>query len=89
MKISEDKTKDMAINKNKSKVTIEIDGRQIDQIESFRYLAVNVQKDRKEDAEINRLVNITKVYYALNNKFRRGKEIARKTKITIGISYSI
>lgn len=79
----------MAINKNKSKVTIEIDGRQIDQIESFRYLAVNVQKDRKEDAEINRLVNITKVYYALNNKFRRGKEIARKTKITIGISYSI
>lgn len=55
----------MAVGKNESKVKIEID-----QIDSFQYLGVNIHKDGKEYAEINkRLERTKKLHYALNNKY--------------------
>lgn len=84
MKINVDKTKVMVIGKNASQIKIQIEEKELEQVEAFKYLGVNIHKNGKEDLEINnRIENTTKLYYALNNTFIRKKEISEKTKITV------
>lgn len=84
MKINADKTKVMIIGRNDRKIEIKLRGKLIEQVETFKYLGININREGKEDAEINgRIENTTKLYYALSNSFLRKKEISERTKMSV------
>lgn len=84
MKININKTKVMVIGKNNIKVEISLDGRKLEQVDTFKYLGVNIHKSGTEDVEVvGRIESTNKLYYALCNTFVKKKEITQKTKITV------
>lgn len=84
LKINSEKTKIMIIGKDDKQASVTLDGRKIEQVNTIKYLGVNLNKDGKNEAEINeRIEKAMRNYYALNNKFIRRKEISIKTKITV------
>lgn len=84
MNINIDKTKVMQIGKKTSNISIKLDGRVVEQTESYRYLGVNIHMNGKQEEEINkRIESTTKLYYTLNYPFIRKKEISKKTKMVV------
>lgn len=84
LKMNLDKTRVMKIGKNTTKMTIELNGRVIEQTDVYKYLGVKIQSDGKNEAEINeRLESTMKLYHALNSKFIRRREISTGTKLTV------
>lgn len=84
LKINTEKTKVMVIGKNNIQTKIQLNDKEIEQVDSFKYLGVTIQKDGKNEAEINnRIESAIKVYYALGNTFVRKKEVSKKTKLTV------
>lgn len=84
LKINTDKTKIMVIGKNNTQTKIQLNGQELEQVDSFKYLGVTIQKDGQNEAEINnRIESANKVYFALSNTFVRKKEVSKKTKLTV------
>lgn len=84
LKINIEKTKVMAIGKTDEVMRIKLKGEEIEQVDTFKYLGVKIQKTGTMEAELNdRLEAATKLYYSLNNAFIRKKEVSRKTKIIV------
>lgn len=84
LKINTDKTKVMVVGKGDEKISITLDGRKIDQSETYNYLGVKVHKGGKNEAELTgRVESALRLYHSLNNTFIRKKEISTKTKMTV------
>uniref|UniRef100_A0A1Y1M3Z3 Reverse transcriptase domain-containing protein n=1 Tax=Photinus pyralis TaxID=7054 RepID=A0A1Y1M3Z3_PHOPY len=84
LRINVKKTKVMAIGNDNINMTILIYGKSIEQVDTFKYLGVKIQKNGKIDAELSdRLTAATNLYYSLNRSFIRNKLISRKTKIRV------
>ena len=84
LKINIDKTKVMVMGKEDLKVSILLDGKIVEQVETFTYLGVKIHSNGEMEAEINaRIENTMKLYHAMNNTFIRRKEISPKTKMTV------
>lgn len=84
LKINLEKTKIMVVGDKDTQTTVTLEGTAIKQTNSFKYLGVTIQKDGKNDAEINnRVENASKLYYAINTALIWKKEISRKTKLTV------
>lgn len=53
-------------------------------MESFKYLGTKIHKSGRNDAEINdRIENVLKVFFSLNNTFIRKKEVSICTKMMV------
>lgn len=84
LKINLDKTKIMVLGNSDVQTTIGLNNRIIEQTNSFKYLGVAIQKDGKNETEINeRVNNAMKLYYAFNRTFIWKQEISQKTKLTV------
>lgn len=53
MKPNKSKTKVMVMGDTKEKLKIQIDDIEINQVESFRYLGVEIQENGKQEGELN------------------------------------
>lgn len=84
MRINKNKTKVMVIGNEKKVMNIQIDGVAIEQVETVKYLGVEIQENGKQEIEINNRVEKTlKLFFAMQNVFINKKEISKKTKINI------
>lgn len=84
MTISLGKTKTMMIGREKKDCSVKLMGKDLEQVDSFKYLGVTINHDGKIEEELNnRLLNTSKLYYSINRGFLRKKEISQKTKIAV------
>ena len=84
MKVNEEKTKIMITGRGSTQTNISLNQRTLDQVDTFRYLGVQLNDKGYHDAEINaRLENTSKLYHSLRIPFIGKREISGKTKITV------
>ncbi|KAJ8934309.1 hypothetical protein NQ318_002900 [Aromia moschata] len=85
LKINSKKTKVMKITREKTKeLKIKLEGKYIEQVNSYKYLGVTFEEDGKMDCELNkRIGQANRTYFALNRGFIEKKEISKKTKMRI------
>ena len=83
MTIKKTKTKVMTLGK-KEDIVIEIEGTQIEQVDQYKYLGVEISTDGTNTKEIStRIEKALKVYFNMRNVFINKKEISKNTKISI------
>lgn len=84
LKINIEKTKVMSVGEKGSNILIKLNGSIIEQTDSYRYLGVMLHESGRNEAELNnRVESAMKIYYALNKKFIRKKEITARTKMSV------
>jgi hypothetical protein len=84
LKINTDKTKTMVIAKNGKKHNIKIGKQQIEQVETFKYLGVQINKEGRTDKEINvRIASSSKLFNSIKLGFLNHEEIKEKTKLSV------
>ena len=70
MKVNEEKTKIMITGRGSTQTNISLNQRTLDQVDTFRYLGVQLNDKGYHDAEINaRLENTSKLYHSLRIPF--------------------
>lgn len=78
------KTKAMVISNDEKSIKMIVNEETIEQVNSYKYLGSIVDSRGKSEEELNsRIQAANRVYYALQNKFLKHKEITEKTKISI------
>jgi hypothetical protein len=83
LKINIDKTKTI-IAKNGKKHNIKIGKQQIEQVETFKYLGVQINQEGRIDEKINtRIVSSSKLFNSIKSGFLNHKEITEKTKLSV------
>jgi hypothetical protein len=84
LKRNPDKTKTIVIAKNGKKHNIKIGKQQIEQVETFKYLGVQINQEGRIDEEINtRIASSSKLFNAIKSGILNHKEIIEKTKLSI------
>jgi hypothetical protein len=84
MLINHGKTKRMMIGRSKKSCIVNLMGKDLEEVENFKYLGVIINENGKTEEEINtRMLNVGKFYHAINKGFLRKIEISQKTKMTI------
>lgn len=84
MNINIEKTKVMVISKEDTTTNITIDGKEIEQVESFIYLGSALNNRGSLENEINnRIRAANKSYFAINKIILNNKQISKKTKMTL------
>lgn len=82
MYINIEKIELMVIGKDES-LNLQIEGIELEQVNSFRYLGIQIQSNREHETEINeRISAAVKVYYSLNKKFL-GRKVSNQTKLKV------
>ena len=84
LKVNIEKTKVMSIGRERKKLTLTLDGKVLEQVDSFRYLGVMIHSSGKNEVEItDRVESTIKLYHSLNTAFIGKKEISVKTKMSV------
>lgn len=84
MKINIEKTKFMVISKEERRARIQIDNKQIEQVESYKYLGNIIERKGNCEEEINtRIQAALKVYFAMRNIIINNKHITKRAKMTV------
>lgn len=84
MKMNMNKTKILVIGNPDIGTGVKVDDTRIEQVKSFKYLGTMIDRTGRQDAEINERIEKTiRLYYAMNQKFIKKKEITKQTKIKI------
>lgn len=84
LKINEEKTKVMVVGKGSTRTNIELNGKGIDQVDTFKYLGVHINDKGYHDTEINtRIENAARMYHSLKNSFIGKKEVSIKAKMSV------
>ena len=84
MKMNVEKSKVMHIGKDNKSLNLKINGKNIEQVETFKYLGVLINRTGTDELEIQkRLHSTSKLYFILKNTIIGKKEISHKTKITV------
>ena len=84
MKLNKGKTKVMAVTKEEIHLNIQIEGENIEQVTTFKYLGVNIEQTGSIELEIaERITKTNKLYYAINKGFTNRTEISRHTKMKV------
>lgn len=84
MKLNKDKTKVMAVTKEKTQMNIQVEGVKIEQVQVFNYLGIAIEESGRNEIEIaERVKKTNNVYFALNKGFINKKEISRNTKMKV------
>src|SRR5699024_3306636 len=86
MKLNKNKTKVMIISKERERkeINIKIDNVNIEQVNHFKYLGIQIEDNGGQDMEINnRIEKALKVYHLMNKNFINRKEISQKTKTSV------
>ena len=74
----------MHIGKDNKSLNLKINGKNIEQVETFKYLGVLINRTGTDELEIQkRLHSTSKLYFILKNTIIGKKEISHKTKITV------
>jgi hypothetical protein len=64
--------------------TIRLVGQQLEQVESFKYLAAIISQDGRIDLEVNnRIATAGRLYHAISRGFTGKREVSKKTKLTV------
>lgn len=84
LKINISKTKVMVISKENKNTNIEINQSKIEQVDVFKYLGVQIDREGNMESEVNeRIGNAARLYHSLSKPFISKKEINRKTKMVV------
>lgn len=84
LKINIQKTKVMTISKEERTINIKINGKQVEQVNEFKYLGVVLHNKGKQESDITeRADKAIKAYYSLCNSLVKKKEISRQTKLLV------
>lgn len=84
LKINENKTKIMINGKSEEMVNIEINDQIIEQVNSFKYLGVQIESQGHQNQEITaRVQSAANLYHSIKNTFLGKKEVSLKTKISV------
>lgn len=84
LKINENKTKIMISGKSEEMVNIEINDQIIEQVNSFKYLGVQIESQGHQNQEITaRVQSAANLYHSIKNTFLGKKEVSLKTKISV------
>uniref|UniRef100_A0A1Y1JWU5 Reverse transcriptase domain-containing protein n=1 Tax=Photinus pyralis TaxID=7054 RepID=A0A1Y1JWU5_PHOPY len=85
MKMNINKTKVMIISQGEEEVlNITVDNKVIEQVPNIKYLGVNIERNGNQKMDVDDRINKTmKLYYAMNQRFIKKKEIRTKTKMTV------
>lgn len=70
MKRNAEKTKVMLVAEEQTDINIKIEGKQIDQVQQYKYLGANIERRRNQEVELNqKIMNTIKVKQALYKIF--------------------
>ena len=84
LKINEIKTKVMILGKTEVNMNIEINDINLEQVDSCKYLGVNISSTGEQETEIiERISNTSRLYQAIKNSFLNKKEISRAVKMSV------
>lgn len=84
LKINIVKTKSMVVSRENKTHSIKLQGKQIEQVESFKYLGSIIQNNGKIDKEINdRMGKTGRIYNMMKTTFLGKKEVPRKIKTKV------
>ena len=84
MNINKDKTKVMVVGDPERKIHITLDGTQLEQVDKYTYLGVNIDSNGNYNEEINsRVTKTLKLFHIMKNSFIKKREISIKTKIKV------
>lgn len=84
MKINIGKTKSMIVSRENKTHSIKLQGKQIEQVESFKYLGSIIENNGKIDKEINdRMGKTGRIYNMLKSTFLGKKEVPTKIKTEV------
>ena len=84
LRMNTNKTKVMKIGETNTTMTIKLEGRDIEQTETYKYLGVIAHSSGRNEAELNdRIETAMKVYHALNRPFIRKREVSTSTKMVV------
>lgn len=84
LKINENKTKIMKIGKTQENISIKLNNKEIEQVDSFKYLGTIIDSKGSQEKEINaRIESASRVFHSLKNVLIGKKEVSRKAKMSI------
>ncbi|KAK9716879.1 hypothetical protein QE152_g24490 [Popillia japonica] len=84
MTVNKDKTKVMVLGKEEEHINIEIDGQILEQVNTFKYLGVQIDSQGRGNIEVEARIDQTvKLYHSLNRSFLNQREISKKTKMSV------
>ncbi|XP_038071377.1 uncharacterized protein LOC119740219 [Patiria miniata] len=79
LKMNVKKTKTMVISKRKSKTSIQVDGKELEQVDSFIYLGQMITEDGRCQDEIKRRIAIGKSVFNKRKHIFTSRNITAKT----------
>lgn len=84
LKLNEDKTKVMIGGKTNHLLNVGLNGKRLEQVNSFKYLGVYMESQGYQNQEINaRIQSAANVYHSMKNSFIGKKEVSTKTKMSV------
>jgi Reverse transcriptase (RNA-dependent DNA polymerase)/Endonuclease-reverse transcriptase len=84
MTMNKNKTKVMVVSRNEQSIHIRVGETEVEQVEIYKYLGVNIDQRGTQEVEINeRIRKANNLYYAINHTFINKKEISKHTKMSV------
>ncbi|XP_072398309.1 uncharacterized protein [Diabrotica undecimpunctata] len=82
--INNEKTKVMVCRKNRKQTKITLNGNTLEQVDTYKYLEVQIENRGTEETEISsRIESAVWMYQAIKSTFLSKKEVSQKAKVSI------